>query len=34
MFGNYAIFYRTDADRVVVLHILRGARDYDAILSG
>lgn len=34
VFGNYAIFYRADADRVVVLHILHGARDYEAILSG
>lgn len=34
MFGNYAILYRTDTDRVVVLHILHGARDYEAILAG
>lgn len=33
MFGNYAIFYRTDADRVVVLHVLHSARDHEAILA-
>jgi plasmid stabilization system protein ParE len=26
--GNYLIFYRIDTDRVVVIHILHGARDY------
>lgn len=31
-FGNYAIFYRADARRVTVLHILHGARDYGAIV--
>lgn len=30
--GNYLIFYRADSDKVVVLHILHGAMDYDAIL--
>ena len=32
VFGNYAVFYRTEASRVVVLHILHGARDYEGIL--
>ena len=30
--GNYAIFYRVDADRVSVIHILHSARDYEALL--
>lgn len=30
--GNYLIFYRVEADRVVVLHVLHGAMDYAAIL--
>lgn len=30
--GNYLIFYRVQARRVVVLHILHGARDYTAVL--
>jgi toxin ParE1/3/4 len=30
--GNYLIFYRVDPDHVVVVHVLHGARDYDAIL--
>ncbi|UTM01069.1 type II toxin-antitoxin system RelE/ParE family toxin [Alcaligenes sp. NLF5-7] len=30
--GNHLIFYRTEADRVVVLHVLHGAMDYAAIL--
>ena len=30
--GNYLIFYRLGADCVEVLHILHGARDYEAIL--
>ena len=30
--GNYLIFYRIEADRLVVLHVLHGARDYGAIL--
>ena len=32
VFGNYLIFYRIDADRVTVLHILHGAMDYDSLL--
>lgn len=30
--GNYLIFYRVEADRVVVVHVLHGAMDYRAIL--
>jgi plasmid stabilization system protein ParE len=30
--GNYLIFYRVMDDEVVVLHVLHGARDYDAVL--
>jgi toxin ParE1/3/4 len=30
--GNYLIFYRIDPDHVVVVHVLHGARDYEAIL--
>ena len=30
--GNYLIFYRIEADRLVVLHVLHGAMDYAAIL--
>ena len=30
--GNYLIFYRAEADRVVVIHILNGAMDYERIL--
>lgn len=33
VFGNYAIFYRTEVSRVIVLHVLHGARDYETILS-
>jgi len=33
VFGNYAVFYRAEADRVTVLHVLHGARDYEAILA-
>jgi toxin ParE1/3/4 len=29
--GNYLIFYRVDHDQIVVIHILHGARDYDAV---
>lgn len=31
--GNYLIFYRVEPEKVVILHILHGARDYDAVLS-
>lgn len=30
--GNYLIFYRIEADKVVIIHILHGAQDYSAIL--
>jgi toxin ParE1/3/4 len=30
--GNYLIFYRVEPQQVVVVHILHGARDYEAIL--
>ncbi|MFT4192647.1 MAG: type II toxin-antitoxin system RelE/ParE family toxin [Comamonas sp.] len=30
--GNYLIFYRAEASRIVVIHILNGAMDYAAIL--
>ena len=30
--GNYLIFYRINGNVVEVLHILQGARDYEAIL--
>lgn len=32
VYGNYLIFYRVDKEQVQVLHILHGARDYEAIL--
>jgi toxin ParE1/3/4 len=30
--GNYLIFYRIGAAAVEILHVLHGARDYEAIL--
>ncbi len=30
--GNYLIFYRVVMDQVQIIHILHGARDYDALL--
>ena len=30
--GNYLIFYRVDADAVIVVHVLHGAMNYEAIL--
>jgi toxin ParE1/3/4 len=30
--GNYLIFYRVDADQVVIFHVLHGAMDYAGIL--
>ncbi len=30
--GNYLIFYRIEAEKVVIIHILHGAQDYSAIL--
>ena len=32
-YRDYLIFYRVEEVRIVVLHILHGARDYDRILS-
>jgi plasmid stabilization system protein ParE len=29
---NYLIFYRVDEGQVVILHILNGAQDYEALL--
>jgi plasmid stabilization system protein ParE len=31
-FGEYLIFYRVEEDRVAIVHILHGARDYEALL--
>ena len=31
-YGNYLIFYRVLNDTVEILHVLHGARDYEAIL--
>ncbi|HYN00308.1 MAG TPA: type II toxin-antitoxin system RelE/ParE family toxin [Aestuariivirgaceae bacterium] len=33
VFRDYLIFYRISRDRVEILHILHGARDYEAILD-
>ena len=30
--GSYLIFYRVDADKIDVLHVLHGARDYESWL--
>lgn len=30
--GNYLIFYRIEADRIEILHILHGAMDVEAVL--
>lgn len=30
--GNYLIFYRVETTHIVVIHVLNGAQDYDAIL--
>lgn len=30
--GNYLIFYRTDENNIVIIHILQGARDTEALL--
>jgi plasmid stabilization system protein ParE len=32
--GNYLIFYRVEAEKVVVLHLLHGAMDYSGLLFG
>lgn len=31
-YGNYLIFCRVEADKVIIIHILHGAQDYGAIL--
>jgi plasmid stabilization system protein ParE len=31
-YGNYLIFYRIEDDRIVVIHILHGARGYGPLL--
>jgi plasmid stabilization system protein ParE len=33
VYRNYLIFYRIEPGRILVLHILHGARDYEAILG-
>jgi toxin ParE1/3/4 len=30
--GSYLIFYRIDSDRVINLHVLHGAMNYEALL--
>ncbi|BCH19724.1 type II toxin-antitoxin system RelE/ParE family toxin [Mesorhizobium sp. L-2-11] len=30
--GSYLIFYRAEAEQVVILHVLHGATDYAAVL--
>jgi plasmid stabilization system protein ParE len=30
--GNYLIFYRVEAGKVIVIHILHGAMDYAKVL--
>lgn len=32
VYGDYLIFYRIEADRVIVLRILHGSRDYEPLL--
>lgn len=32
VFRNHLIFYRVATDQVIVLHVVHGARDYEAIL--
>ena len=34
VYGNYLIFYRVEAEAVLVLHVLHGAMDYSRILLG
>lgn len=31
-FGRFLIFYRIGEDRIEVIHILHGARDYESLL--
>lgn len=30
--GNYLIFYRVEANQLVILHVLHGARDYEPLI--
>ncbi|MGE5500671.1 MAG: type II toxin-antitoxin system RelE/ParE family toxin [Ignavibacteriales bacterium] len=30
--GAYLIFYRVEAERVTIIHVLHGAQDYEALL--
>jgi plasmid stabilization system protein ParE len=30
---DYLIFYRIDEDRMLIVHVLHGAQDYEALLS-
>lgn len=32
--GNYLIFYRVEAERVVIIHVLHGALDYSDLFDG
>ncbi len=32
VYGNYQIFYRVAREQVLVIRVLHGARDYDALL--
>ncbi len=32
-FGNYLVFFRVEDSRVLILHIIHGARDYEPLLS-
>ena len=32
LFGQYLIFYRIGEDAIEVIHVLHGARDYEALL--
>jgi plasmid stabilization system protein ParE len=32
--GEYVIFYRIDGEAVLILRVLRGSRDVNAILGG
>lgn len=31
-YRDYLIFYRIEEDRIVIVHIMHGARDYEALL--
>ena len=30
--GNYLIFYRVEQEQVIIVHVVHGARDYEALL--